>query len=146
MTNPTSTIGIVRCPGQRRHAAEMDGEPSQWPNPRAALSIWHRLAAAREHYDPRVLAEAEDVVFRFYLPLAHELADGQSVNPAVSRAEAELGLAKAVLAWNRPDPAGFEEYARGAVLCELRQSAGGHLGHNALTARLRQVTDAPCAS
>ena len=35
-----------------------------------AGQLWAALARSREHCDPRVLAAAEDEVFRHYVPLA----------------------------------------------------------------------------
>ena len=43
-----------------------------------AGQLWAALARAREHYDPRVLAAAEDEVFRYYVPLALAAARGRA--------------------------------------------------------------------
>ena len=76
------------------------------------------------NYVPRVLAAAEDAVFRFYLPLARSLAAG-AASPAPDREgleqAAELGLAQAVLGWRGSDPAGFERYAGYVVTARLQQ-------------------------
>src|SRR5580765_4219830 len=71
----------------------------------SAQHLWDRLLRAR--VDSQIVSVAEDAVFRFYLPLARALADSAAVNPDRAEQAAELGLAKAVLAWRHPDCAGF---------------------------------------
>jgi hypothetical protein len=92
-----------------------------WPNPRVALHLWVHLTRARADYDPRILAEVEFQVFRFYLPLARSIVRCPDDSDALDHdlACAELGLAKAILAWRQPDQARFEEYARRAIQSEI---------------------------
>ena len=88
-----------------------------------AVELWDALARARAHYNPRVLAEAEDRVFRFYLPLAWTVADAWTVGAARSgdaKRAAEVGLAEAVLRWERGGGAGFEAHARAVIIAQLR--------------------------
>lgn len=89
-----------------------------------AQRLWDALARARAEYAPRLLAEAEDAVFRFYLPLAKSLAGASTTGAqdtvAVEQA-AELGLAQAVLAWPGADSRGFERFARAAITSQLSQ-------------------------
>ena len=88
-----------------------------------ATELWDALARARAQYDPRVLAAAEDRVFRFYLPLAWAVADAWAAGVARSvdagRA-AEVGLAEAVLGWQGAGGAGFEAHARVVISAQLR--------------------------
>ena len=103
-------------------AATLDSQfIHEWPDPPAALRLWDSFAAARAYYDPRILAAAEDAVYQFYLPLARHLAHATNSAAESRRVRAERGLAKAVMAWVRPDAGQFEEYARGAIESEMRQ-------------------------
>jgi hypothetical protein len=89
-----------------------------------AQSLWDALAWARADYAPRVLAEAEDAVFRWYLPVARSLATGPAViavDPVAVEQAAELGLAQAVLGWRRPDCGDFERFARGVIIERLQR-------------------------
>ena len=52
------------------------GEPDHELARSEAEALWAALARARSIGEPRVIASAEDAVFRFYLPLAHALAAG----------------------------------------------------------------------
>jgi len=86
--------------------------------------LWDALARARADYAPRVLAEAEDAVFRWYLPVARSLATGPAVtavDPVAVEQAAELGLAQAVLGWRGPDCEGFERFARGVIVERLQR-------------------------
>ena len=89
-----------------------------------SVRLWDALARARATDDPGALAAAEDGVFRFYLPLAHaiaqEWASGTEVAIDVVRG-AELGLAEAVLARRQPGSRGFEAFARVVITAELRR-------------------------
>jgi len=88
-----------------------------------ATELWDALARARAQYDPRVLAAAEDRVFRFYLPLAWALADSWAagvVRSVDAGRAAEVGLAEAVLGWQRAGGAGFEAHARVVISAQLR--------------------------
>src|SRR5664279_5747516 len=87
-----------------------------------AQSLWDRLIRAR--VDSPTISAAEDAVFRFYLPLAKALARGAggwAMDPELSEQAAELGLAKAVLAWRRPDCAAFISFARALMQSQIRQ-------------------------
>ncbi len=80
--------------------------------------LWDALARARANYSPRVLAAAEDAVFRWYLPLARSLATGpgmRAVDPIAVEQAAELGLAQAVLSWRQPDWQEFQRYASSMI-------------------------------
>jgi hypothetical protein len=93
-----------------------------------AQSLWDALARARSEYAPRVLAAAEDAVFRWYLLLARSLAAGPAagaVDPVAVRQAAELGLAQAVLGWVRPDCREFERFARTVIGARLHRVSAG---------------------
>jgi hypothetical protein len=70
------------------------------------------------------LAEAQEAVFRWYLPVARSLAAGPAVVAvdavAVEQA-AELGLAQAVLRWRQPDCRDFERFARTVIIERLQR-------------------------
>jgi len=86
--------------------------------------LWAALTRAREEYSPRVLAAAEDAVFRWYLPLARSLSTGPAgtaVDPIGIQQAAELGLAQAVLGWRQPDCREFERYASGLITERLNR-------------------------
>jgi hypothetical protein len=89
-----------------------------------AQSLWDAVARARADYAPRVLAEAQEAVFRWYLPVARSLAAGPAVVAvdavAVEQA-AELGLAQAVLRWRQPDCRDFERFARTVIIERLQR-------------------------
>ncbi len=92
---------------------------------REAEPLWDALARAREHYDPLLLATAEDALFRFYLPLARTVTRERIVGPATdvdADRAAELGLAEAVLRWGPADARGFERYARAVIAAQLRRA------------------------
>ena len=80
-----------------------------------AGQLWAALARSREHCDPRVLAAAEDEVFRHYVPLALAVARERAPGGAPVDAEraAELGLAEAVLRWDPIGGSGFETHRPG---------------------------------
>ena len=113
-------------------AGSMSGEfPSdrlseQWNcdiviDPVAAQHLWDALNRARAAAP--VISKAEDAVFQLYLPLAQALARSQaakSLDPDVAEQAAELGLAKAVLAWRRSDSAGFVAFALAAVQSQIQ--------------------------
>lgn len=90
-------------------------------DPVAAQSLWDALNRARAAAP--VISKAEDAVFRLYLPVAQALARSratQSMDPDVAEQAAELGLAKAVLAWRRTDSAGFAAFAQAAVQSQIQ--------------------------
>jgi hypothetical protein len=91
-------------------------------------SLWTALARARADYAPRVLAEAEDAVFRWYLPLARELSAGPchaAKDPIAVEQAAELGLAQAVLGWRQPNCREFERFARGLITERIQRCTAG---------------------
>lgn len=93
-----------------------------------AQRLWQVLVRARAEYAPRVLAEAEDAVFRYYLPLARSLAADRAAGapgPVAVVQAAELGLSQAVLSWPKTDKAGFERFAVATVAARLDQCPGG---------------------
>ncbi|HEY5115580.1 MAG TPA: hypothetical protein VIJ00_08665 [Nakamurella sp.] len=94
----------------------------------AAQRLWDALILARA--DQVAAHAAQDAVFRFYLPMAHAMAH----HPAHAERDrtltgqaAELGLAKAVLAWRDPDSQAFTVFAHAAIQSQIRQipTAGG---------------------
>ena len=106
--------GSVITPSAVGDLADVDPETAE---------LWDALARARSLYDPRVLAEAENRVFRFYLPLARTVAHARAAGvarPVDAQRAAELGLAEAVLRWQRAAGAGFEAHARVVISAQLR--------------------------
>ena len=102
------------------------GSPDQSPDPTfdhdVARTLWESLTRARS--GSPLISTAEDAVFRFYLPLAQELARNElalGVGPELAEEAAELGLAKAVLSWRRPDTLAFTAFARVAIEAQIRQ-------------------------
>lgn len=95
-----------------------------------AEALWAALAGARSTGVPRVIASAEDAVYRFYLPLAHALAAGAAprqrtpsgMDPMGGVHAAELGLASAVLSWHGAEP-GFLRCASVAITERLHRSS-----------------------
>jgi hypothetical protein len=89
-----------------------------------AGKLWDALFTARNGQSARNLADLEDAVFRFYLPmartLAHELASGPKGFTAAERA-AELGLAQAVLAWRHRDSSDFRRFATSSIQVQLNR-------------------------
>lgn len=95
---------------------------TRWATPTCdqnLLETWHRA-----RFDP-VLAtrsDAEDVLFRLYLPLATDLAERYARthgNPSRARQAAEVGLARSILDWRHSDCSRFESYARLAIARSL---------------------------
>ena len=81
-------------------------------------ALWRVAQWARTGSDRAGITAADDDVYRFYLPWARALALDHvdaGVDPALAEQAAELGLAKAVLAWEHHDGAGFAGYAAAAV-------------------------------
>jgi hypothetical protein len=85
--------------------------------------LWNALFTARDDGLPRQVADLEDAVFRFYLPMARGLAHtvvGESAMDRVSAEQAaELGLARAILEWPRRTSGGFRRSARSAIMRQL---------------------------
>jgi len=91
-----------------------------------AERLWDALARARAHYDPRLLATAEDAEFGFYLPLARTMARGRVAGAGRdvnTEWAAECGLAEAVLRWCRSDGRGFEAHARVVIAAQMRRAS-----------------------
>lgn len=92
------------------------------PEAVAAQQLWDTLRMAQ--CSCTLPTEAEDAVFRFYLPLAHGRAasfTGGSTAAAAALQAAEVGLAKAVLAWRGADCRGFVSFALVAIDAHLRR-------------------------
>jgi len=90
----------------------------------AAERLWDALYQARAGRSRRLVADLEDAAFRRYLPLSRTLAHsaaGDATGPDRTNIEqaAELGLAKAVLAWGARTGAGFPRFARSGIIREL---------------------------
>ena len=101
----------------------MTGTTVAAPEHTAAQPLWDALRTAR--CSCALPTEAEDAVFRFYLPLAHGraascTATGSRPAAAVVQA-AEVGLAKAVLAWKGADCRSFVPFALVAIDAHLRR-------------------------
>ena len=82
--------------------------------------MWDALSRARtDRAGPAAVADVEDAVFRFYLPLARSIfvVDPTArVDAVAAEQAAEIGLAQAVLGWRRRDASGL----RGSpVTCRL---------------------------
>ena len=88
----------------------------------AAERLWDALFLARARKSARNMADMEDAVFRFYLPMArtmaHEVVDEAQDCTAAEQA-AELGLAQAVLAWRQRESGGFRRFARSSIQFQL---------------------------
>lgn len=92
-----------------------------------AERLWDALYLARAGRSRRQVVDLEDAAFRFYLPmtrtLAHTVTGGTDgvdrVRAATAEQAAELGLARAVLAWRERTSGGFRRYARSIILREL---------------------------
>jgi len=89
----------------------------------AAERLWDALFLARARKSARNMADMEDAVFRFYLPMArtmaHEVVD-ESEDSTVAEQAAELGLAQAVLAWRQRESGGFRRFARSSIQFQLK--------------------------
>ena len=88
----------------------------------AAQQLWDALILARA--DQVAARAAHDAVFTFYLPMAHAMAH----HPAHAERDrtltvqaAEVGLAKAVLAWRHPDSQAFTAFAHAAIQAQIKQ-------------------------
>jgi len=97
----------------------------------AAQQLWDALILARA--DQVAAHAAQDAVFRFYLPMAHAMAH----HPAHAERDrtltvqaAEVGLAKAVLAWRHPDGQAFTAFAHAAIQAQIKQVPTAAAGRN----------------
>ena len=90
----------------------------------AAERLWDVLYLARAGNSRRSVAELEDAAFRLYLPMARTLAHGgggdfNGADRVAAERAAELGLARAVLAWRQRTSGGFRRSARAAIMREI---------------------------
>ncbi len=80
------------------------------------------LRDARSTREPDAVARAEDALFRYYLPVADDVA---AAHPAYRTDRvhvhhaAEAGLARAVLGWSGRDVAGFDTHVRRTIAGQL---------------------------
>lgn len=103
-----------------------------------ADQLWDALHQARTDAKPRTLAHVQDALFRRYLPMARSMAAEHAPDhpdPAGLQQTAEVGLARAILAWDH-GPAGFDRFARNAITHQLRH-------HDTLTRRDGQLRPGP---
>ena len=91
-----------------------------------AERLWDALYLARVGKSRHQVVGLEDAAFRLYLPmtrtLAHTVTGGggsDRVDVAAAEEAAELGLARAVLAWRERTSGGFRRFARSIILREL---------------------------
>ncbi len=93
--------------------------------------LWASFTEASTSGSARRIAEAEDAVFRHYLPWAMSFAEEacsahlQAPDPAPYRDAAELGLAQAVLAWRHGGDGRFHDFARRSILNQIRRIPAG---------------------
>ena len=111
-----------RLRGDRRTAAE------------ATRDVWSVLAQARAGDAPWALAAARDAVFRKYLPMARTVAHhsdpgDRPVDRLAAGPAAELGLAQALLGWQRPDGTGFDLFMSAAIAAQLDRLPPGDTDH-----------------
>jgi hypothetical protein len=111
-------LSLVRSPSPSLAASQRSPESIQ------VGKLWDALFEARTGHSVRNLADLEDAVFRFYLPmartLAHEFASGPQSFTAAEQA-AELGLAQAVLAWRHRDSGEFRRFATSSIQVQLNR-------------------------
>lgn len=109
-------LSLVRSPSSSGAQSHRFAETAQ------AGKLWDALFTARTGQSARNLADLEDAVFRFYLPmartLAHEFVNGREGSAAAEQA-AELGLAQAVLAWRHRDGGEFRRFAASSIQRQL---------------------------
>lgn len=89
----------------------------------AAQQLWNELHRARPGGSAHALTEAEDALFRFYMPMAQAIAAPiakATPDPFGAFQAAEAGLAEAILAWQRVRIAGFERFARATIISQVR--------------------------
>jgi hypothetical protein len=89
----------------------------------AGERLWDALFNARAAGLPGQVADLEDAVFRYHLPmartLAHSVAGATPSQVQAAEEAAELGLAVAVLEWRQRTSVGFRRFARSAVTRQL---------------------------
>ena len=123
--------GALIPPGRRGRGVAVTGRDrrdGQEPIDDAAAvrdgDVWAMLARARADGSPLVVAAAQGVVFRRFLPMARAVAAGAMpaggpVDPGVAERAAESGLARAVARWWSADGAGFDVFASITIAVEL---------------------------
>ena len=114
--------------GWRAHSLAADGSDSaeSWTTDPAAQLLWERLVRARS--ESQFVSMSEDAVFRFYLPFARSLvrcSAASELDRDRAVQAAELGLARAVLAWRQYDCAAFVAFARGVILHQIQAPPAG---------------------
>jgi len=115
ITNPDQPLSVTSGP-------VLDAEDNQPASAAAAERLWDALYLARIGTSAGALAELEDAVFLFDLPMARTLAHtyaGEGAGTARAEQAAELGLAHAVLAWRQRDSGGFRRFAQSAIVRQL---------------------------
>ncbi|MEP6562628.1 MAG: hypothetical protein ABJD68_16330 [Nakamurella sp.] len=97
----------------------------KYPSTNSALAerLWDELSQARGAKSSRPVADLEDAAFRLYLPMARTLARSVDQPADLNAAEqaAELGLARAILAWRHRSSVGFRVFARSVILRQLQR-------------------------
>ncbi len=93
----------------------MRSGPTMPTRPGTLSETWYRA-----RFDPVLTARshAEDLLFRYYLPLAKDRAERHaSIHGDLNRAlpAAEVALARAILDWRHSDCTRFESFARLAI-------------------------------
>jgi hypothetical protein len=89
-----------------------------------ADELWEALDRARTGSQPRTLAQVEDALFRYYLPMARSIAARHAPDhpdPDGIGQAAEVGLAQAILGWRHRGPAGFDRFAGSTITAQLRR-------------------------
>ena len=84
------------------------------PSTDPEVRLWRALHMARLHDRPEDIVDAEDALYRHYLPLAHALAAAHPAGtdaPTAARHAAETALAAAIVAWRYRDPEEFQPWA-----------------------------------
>jgi len=112
----------ARLPVQHADPAGEEARRSE-ADSATARQLWESLYRARNDQAHQTQAHLKDAVFGFYLPRARAIAgrvatDGSDL--ASCDHAAELALAKAVLAWQRQDPEGFDRFLRASITAEFR--------------------------
>jgi hypothetical protein len=108
-----------RAEGNRYQSASQEHHQS---DSAVAEQLWELLYLARAGKSRHRMADLEDAVFRFYLPMARTLAHtvgAESVDRFSAEQAAELGLAHAVLAWQQRTSGGFRRFARSSIVRQL---------------------------
>ena len=118
---PTAPVMISARPATYSTA---ETHPHPWIGQARPVGVIHAKQSFPGHRQPAPQPSPEDAAFRRYLPLSRTLAHsaaGDATGPDRTNIEqaAELGLAKAVLAWGARTGAGFPRFARSGIIREL---------------------------